>query len=274
MMKSLHSLTQQIIIWRKKYSQSYLILRERLITGQLFSSKTKNTDLNRKSRNKRIKLRHSLLILVIAIFSLTSVVSYRFYRQPRLTVGTVSPVTIQAPRDGKFEDKVTTLEKIKEVKTGIIPILKQDREVTIGIKLELSKYLTTIEELRQLVEEFPFVDTKTISLENQQYLRSSKDSEFKILLKCAKDKQSTAILDNDTSTAEFNVALQHTLSQLKAYRQEASPEEFEALIVKITLIRYRYAQALKKIQQQPLFLLNEADITTILSLSDRDWQKN
>ena len=273
MMKSLHSLTQQIIIWRKKYSQSYLILRERLITGQLFSSKTKNTDLNRKSRNKRIKLRHSLLILVIAIFSLTSVVSYRFYRQPRLTVGTVSPVTIQAPRDGKFEDKVTTLERIKEVKTGIIPILQQDREVTIGIKLELSKYLTTIEELRQLVEEFPFVDTKTISLENQQYLRSSKDSEFKILLKCAKDKESTAILDNNTNTAEFNVALQHTLSQLKAYRQEASPEEFEALIVKITLIRYRYAQALKKIQQQPLFLLNEADITTILSLSDRDWQK-
>ncbi len=273
MMKSLHSLTQQIIIWRKKYSQSYLILRERLITGQLFSSKTKNTDLNRKSRNKRIKLRHSLLILVIAIFSLTSVVSYRFYRQPRLTVGTVSPVTIQAPSDGKFEDKVTTLEKIKEVKTGIIPILQQDREVTIGIKLELSKYLTTIEELRQLVEEFPFVDTKTISLENQQYLRSSKDSEFKILLKCAKNKESTAILDNNTNTAEFNVALQHTLSQLKAYRQEASPEEFEALIVKITLIRYRYAQALKKIQQQPLFLLDEADITTILSLSDRDWQK-
>ncbi|MDJ0678626.1 MAG: HDIG domain-containing protein [Xenococcaceae cyanobacterium MO_167.B52] len=229
--------------------------------------------MNRKSRNKRIKLRHSLLILVIAIFSLTSVVSYRFYRQPRLTVGTVSPVTIQAPSDGKFEDKVTTLEKIKEVKTGIIPILQQDREVTIGIKLELSKYLTTIEELRQLVEEFPFVDTKTISLENQQYLRSSKDSEFKILLKCAKNKESTAILDNNTNTAEFNVALQHTLSQLKAYRQEASPEEFEALIVKITLIRYRYAQALKKIQQQPLFLLDEADITTILSLSDRDWQK-
>ncbi|MDJ0648892.1 MAG: HD family phosphohydrolase [Xenococcaceae cyanobacterium MO_188.B19] len=230
--------------------------------------------MNRKSRNKRIKLRHSLLILVIAIFSLTSVVSYRFYHQPRLTVGTVSPVTIQAPRDGNFEDKVTTLEKIKEVKTGIIPILKQDRDVTIGIKRELSKYLTTVEELRQLVEQFPFVDTKTLSLENQQYLRSSKDSEFKILLKCAKNQESTTILDdNNGNNTEFNVALQHTLTQLKAYREEASPEEFEALIVKITLIRYRYAQALKKIQQQPLFLLNESDITTILSLSDRDWQK-
>ncbi len=270
MMKSFHSLTQQIAIWRKKHSQRYLLIWEKLIKGQLFLPKTKNSSWNRKSKSKSIKLRHSLLILVIAVFSLTSVVSYRFYNQPRLTVGTVSPVTIKAPHDAEFEDKITTLEKRKEVQTGITPILKRNEEITFEIKLQLSKYLTTIEELRQLVQQFPFIDTNIISLENQQYLRSCTETQFKILLESLENSSSDdSQLDNPN---EFNVAWQHTLTQLRAYKEQVAPEEFYSLKVKITLIRYRYSQALKRIQQKPLFLLNDTDLTTILNLSDRDWQ--
>ena len=275
MMKSLHSLTQQIEIWWKKHSQSYVFLWEREIKGQLFPSKTKNRNLSRKSRIKRIRLRHSLLILIIAIFSLTSVVGYRFYNQPRLTVGKISPVTITAPYDAQFEDKVTTLEKRKEIQTGIIPILKQDRQITSQTLVQLSKYLTIIEELRRLVQPFPFVSTKVISLESQQYLRSCEDSRFKIILESLKNQQSPNSQPNSTSsnTPDFNVVLQQTIAQLQAYRQQISSKKFESLIFKVTLIRYRYAQAAKKIQQQPIPFLNETEFTNILNLSDRQWSK-
>ncbi|MDJ0742100.1 MAG: HDIG domain-containing protein [Xenococcaceae cyanobacterium MO_167.B27] len=274
MMKSLHSLTQQIEIWWKKSSQIYVFLWERGRKGHLFPSKTQNRNLNRKSRIKRTRLRHSLLILIIAIFSLTSVVGYRFYNQPQLTVGKISPVTIKAPRDAQFEDKVTTLEKRKEVQIGIIPILKQDREITNQTKLQLSNYLTTIDELRKLVQPFPFIDTGILSLETQQYLRCCDESQFKILLESltqqSLDSQPNSPANN---TPDFNVALRKAVTQLKAYRQETSPKKLESLMIKVTLIRYRYAQTLKKFRQQPIPFLNETEVETLFNFSDRDWQK-
>ncbi len=275
MMKSLHSFTQKIAIWRKKQNQSHLFLWEKWIQGQLFSSKHTKRNLNQKFSSKEITLRQSILILIIAIFSLTSVVSYRFYHQPQLKVGTVSPVTIKAPRDGVFEDKLTTLEKIKEVKTGIIPKLQQDKVITANIKLELSRYLGIIEELRQLARPFPFVDTKIISLENQQYLRSCEDAPFKNILEFLKNPKSPQSQLNYPSNniPEFNVTFQQTLNQLMAYRQQLSLEEFESFMAMVIQIRNSYAQALTKIQQKPLLLLSNTDITTILNLSDRDWRQ-
>ncbi|MCA2589798.1 MAG: hypothetical protein IM509_03330, partial [Microcystis sp. M31BS1] len=42
------------------------------------------------------------LIFLFTVGCLTSVVGYRFYNQPKLAVGTISPVTIIAPEDARF----------------------------------------------------------------------------------------------------------------------------------------------------------------------------
>jgi putative nucleotidyltransferase with HDIG domain len=289
MMKSLHSLTQQIQTWRRKssfrnfdrkswnlslLSRSCEFFGERGKGVKLLGFTSHHRGRKQKPRVKKIRLRHSLLILIFAIFSLTSVVGYRFYNQPQLTVGKISPVTITAPYEAQFEDKVTTIEKIKEVQTGVIPILKQDREITAQIKLQLSKYLTILEELRQLAQPFPFLDTKIMALESQQYLRSCENSQFKILIESLNDQKAstTETKTRANNAPDFSVALQQTITQLKNYRQQVSPAEFKSLMVKVTLMRYRYAQALKKFQQKQIPFLNEAEVQGILNLSDRDWQ--
>ena len=132
MMKSWNSLTQQIEVWRQKHK--YL---SKVLGKQKIPPKDRSTYLNtslgeRKPHYQRPKSKRQyfFLLLLFAIISLTSIVGYRFYNQPQLTVGKISPVTIKAPRAGKFEDTKTTLEKRQEVQTGIVPILKQNENLT------------------------------------------------------------------------------------------------------------------------------------------------
>ena len=49
-------------------------------------------------------------MLGLTVMSLTTVIGYRFYNQPQLSVGTVSPVKVFAPNDEEFVDEKTTEE--------------------------------------------------------------------------------------------------------------------------------------------------------------------
>ena len=74
-------------------------------------------DSARKSRSYSLgKLRRPLIFL-FTVGCLTSVVGYRFYNQPKLAVGTISPVTIIAPEDARFQDQETTA--LKRQKFGL-----------------------------------------------------------------------------------------------------------------------------------------------------------
>ncbi|XTZ20184.1 MAG: hypothetical protein ACQZ3M_01300, partial [cyanobacterium endosymbiont of Rhopalodia fuxianensis] len=93
---------------------------------------------------------HPPMMWGLAIISLTSVISYRFYNQPKLAVGTISPVTIIAPEDGTFEDLKTTEEKRKEVLTGIIPVLQRDVKLTSQLELTVKEALVSMQQLRNI----------------------------------------------------------------------------------------------------------------------------
>ena len=41
----------------------------------------------------------------ITVVSMTGVIGYRFYNQPQLAVGNISPITVVAPKDAKFADQ-------------------------------------------------------------------------------------------------------------------------------------------------------------------------
>jgi putative nucleotidyltransferase with HDIG domain len=274
-MKSFCSLTQYIELWRRKYPNLCHLLFRYGITDR---SKLATTGNNRRitpqrNRNKHYQRQNFLLLLAIAIFALTSVIGYRFYNQPQLAVGTVSPVTIIAPRDGQFEDSKTTAEKRRDVQTGVIPILKHNREITAQIKLQLAKYLSQLESLRQLAEPFPFIDTKLLSLETQQYLRSSPESEIKKIFDLVKGNRQLYSSQDETARETANVdLLQQTAAELSTYRQQVTASEFESLLAKIALSRYRYSQAWQKLQQKTGIRLYDEEIIALLDLDELAWE--
>ena len=274
MMKSWHSLTQQIEAWWQKYKNpSSLFWGNKPTQGLIVNSQIDPGLERRKLRRKKYKLRHFCLILALAITTLTGVVGYRFYNQPQLTVGKISPVTIKAPARGKFEDTKTTSEKRKEVQTGIVPILEQNKYITVEVQSKIAAYLKKVDELRQLIEPFPFFDLKILSLPSQQYIRSCSDSKFKAILASieqdSKLPQSQLILEN---IPDFNLRLQKVATELREYRQQASKSEFDNLISKIVLTRYRYSQGWKKLQQKQLERLSDREVAILLDLTKQNWK--
>ena len=280
-MKSLSSLTQKITVWWQNCQRKYSIFWG--IEAPLSLKSEQKTSENRprivSHRHRKDRKRNSLFVLAIAIITLTSVIGYRFYNQPQLTVGKISPVRIEAPSDGKFEDYKTTTERRKKVQTGIVPILKQNREITAQIKLQISKYLDRIEQLRKLAAPFPFIDSHILSLESQQYIRSCSESELKTILEIVHYQQSKNLSESaqeveiNKPPETLNPRLQQTVVELKAYHQEASVAKYNALLARIALIRYRYSQAWKKLQQKPIDRLNREEISTLLDLESSTWSQ-
>ena len=268
-MKSLFSLTQKVEAWWQNYQRREGFLRK--INNPLLGKSAKQVSETKTKivshRHKKRRQQNSLLILAIAIVALTSVIGYRFYNQPQLDVGTISPVTIQAPRDGRFEDEKTTQDRRKQVQTGVIPLLKQNRETTAQIKLQVSKYLEQIDRLRKFVAPFPFVDGQILSQEIQKYIRSSSESELKTILETVERRHSQN-LPESTKPANniIDVRLQQTINELQAYRQKVSASDYNALLARIALVRYRYSQAWKKLQQAPIEAINAPQISTLLDL--------
>ncbi|VEP14667.1 conserved membrane hypothetical protein [Hyella patelloides LEGE 07179] len=271
MMKSWHLLNQQIEIWRQKYKRQYNLLKIGEKQPKRFHRLWQQKSPKNYKRPRKIKLFDSVVMLFLAIVLLTGVVGYRFYNQPQLTVGKISPITIKAPKSDRFEDIRTTIAKRKEVQTGIVPILKQNEETTAEINLKLSQYLTQIDKLRALMEPFPFADTQLLSLGTQQYLRSCSQEGLDLIL-----EPPITIDDSSDSPAlkkypNFNLKTQKAIAEWDAYRQQTTDEDFQTFLAELEIARYRYSQGQKRLKQKPIGNFNQEEITTLLSLSDRLW---
>ncbi|MEM9274253.1 MAG: HDIG domain-containing metalloprotein [Cyanobacteria bacterium P01_F01_bin.143] len=274
MMKSWHLLTKKIDSWQRKCRQQFNFfwatqksqqIRQISAIVKYFSSPN-----SQSSKRQSIKLHYSLIMLVAALVALTSVVGYRFYNQPQLTVGKISPIRIEAPRTAKFEDTKTTSAKLKEVQRGIVPILKQNKEVTAQIRLQLAKYLELIEQLRIQTQPFPFFNLQIIDLPSQQYLRSCSTAELAIILNKLGIPQARAfsLLPDSLS---LNQLQKQTLSQLRQYQKAVSEPEFKQLIAYIYQIRLRYLQGQQKFQAKPIAGLSNQDLAAFLTLSPPEW---
>jgi cyclic-di-AMP phosphodiesterase PgpH len=278
MSKSWHTLIQKFEGWRQKYQHhsSWLWIQDSKLPKS--SKFILNSSLNRHRHPKRpTKLRNWLIVLVFSIVALTSVVGYRFYNQPQLTVGKIAPLTIKAPYSAKFEDTKTTLEKRQEVQTGISPILKQNEDLTLEITNNLTLYLESVDQLRKLTEPFPFFAPQALSLPSQKYIRFCPESEFKaVLASVDQNYRQNANYNNNILALEtrpdFNVRLQQVAAELQAYRAKTSATEFNTLIAQITLTRYRYSQAWRKLSQKRIARLDDQEIVILLDLTEKDWK--
>ena len=252
------NLSRSIDHWQRRYSDLKSLSSRLFNVSKTVKPFTQATDGVRIS--SRVKKKHPALILLLTIFFLTSIVGYRFYIQPQLAVGTVSPVEIEAPYDGHFEDYKTTAQKRRDVRTGTVPILKSDPNRTEQSNQSLAQLLKQLEQLRQGAEPFPFVDVNILSQSVQHYLRSSQEHEWQ------------AVLASVDSKSQSNSFFYQAAVELQQYRQQVSETEFKYLIDKITRTRQDYAAAKAKAVAAKLPLENEEKIA-LLRLNDDTWHK-
>ena len=282
MMKSWHSLIQKIAGWRYRDLHQRIFWWRKNLRSKTAGKSSPKSRFGQSGKKQQTKLRDFVVMLALSIMALTGVVGYRFYNQPQLTVGKISPLTIKAPYSAQFEDTKTTLEKRKEVQTGIVPILKQDRELTTEITRKLTSHLQQIDELRAMAAPFPFAAQKNLSLASQRYIRFCPESEFKaVLASVAQNYAAKTGAESSGGTAknltlekrpDFNLGLQKVADELETYRADTSENRFNTLIAQITLTRYRYSQTWKSIDRQKIARLDDKELIVLLDLTEKEWK--
>ncbi len=224
------------------------------------------------------------IIVVVAVLSLTGVVGYRFYNEPRLDVGTVAPQTIRAPMTATVEDLKTTEERRREARTGAVSVLMLDSTANQQIQRNLAQALEQGSELRQKAGEIPFMPVTMLSMPTQLYLRQAEEWEWRAILE-AVDTTATANLSlpglavpelrdlMKVGTMPLNSSQQQAIAELQSYRQMTSSADFAALVETILQARSNYPQAiaaLNRLESSPTEMLYDADL---FSLSDEEWQQ-
>ena len=222
--------------------------------------------INKLHKSQPIRKVHPPLMWGLAVVSLTSVIGYRFYNQPQLSVGTEAPMTIIAPRDGTFEDPKTTEEKRKEVRTGIVPVLQRDVQLTSQLKLDLAEAIAEIDQFREQTAPFPFISVDLIPLEIQHELRTATEKDWQTIV-------NELTTDKTISPNQLTPPLKTALQQLRDYGQTTSPSALTELLDTIKQSRQRYAQVRAEFSKVTTSHLTPALIGEFLSLDDSTWQQ-
>ncbi|OUL26541.1 phosphohydrolase [Nostoc sp. RF31YmG] len=169
----------------------------------------------------------SSVILAIAVVSLTGVIGYKFYNQPKLKVGTVAPQTIKAPRTRKIEDRQKTAAQRKAASNNSLPMLMVDMQINEQIDHNLQQLLDESDKIRAIAGPFPFVDSLDLPIVSQRYLRACTEAEWKnILLALEKTRKQPIglLLPNQKSSStigqkvskQFSSSLESSTSQSQA----------------------------------------------------------
>ncbi len=174
------------------------------------------------------------LIFGFTVACLTSVVGYRFYNQPQLSVDTIAPTTIKAPYAASFKDRQTTEEQRRKARTGIIPILRRNSQTTEKIKEDLKNIFLEIDDFRATNRELPIVQTQLLSLETQNYLITSQLNRWTELL--------SLYTNSENPNNVFHKIPPKVLRELSNYQQKVSTSNFENTLRKFQEAREKYAQ--------------------------------
>ncbi|MDJ0553789.1 MAG: HDIG domain-containing protein [Microcoleaceae cyanobacterium MO_207.B10] len=146
------------------------------LLGTVVKSQTKKQEKYRWST-----LATSPMLVVLAIVSLTATMGQRYYSQPKLDEGTVSPQTIRVPQDDIAIDTRTTEEKRKAARLGDVSVYMISESVNQKIDQELEELLTQANQVREIVADFPFVNTGILSTATQRHLRQVSEQKWQVI---------------------------------------------------------------------------------------------
>ncbi|MDX2097069.1 MAG: HDIG domain-containing protein [Leptolyngbyaceae cyanobacterium bins.59] len=225
---------------------------------------------------------HPPAIVFVAIVSLTSVLGYRFYNEPRLDIGTTAPQTIRAPEDAAVEDEKATEEQRKEARSGSIPVLQIDFAANQQMQNDLQQRLKWGTDLRQKAGVFPFVSTAILSNTAQLTLRRLNQPSWERLQRflLQPGEQFTAGARELTfdqflqgSTFPLNLTERRAIEELQSYQRGASQQELERVLRSLTQARQKYEAALLDLNNPPLPELENLYAPGLLDLPEPVWQK-
>ena len=208
---------------------------------------------------------HSPVMILISVTSLTGLVSYRFYNQPELAVGTISPSKIVAPRDGSFIDKKTTEENLRKIRTGSFKVYVENVKLSQNLKSSLNRQLEQINYLRQLKQKLPKVSPEILSTAVQEDLYSISEEKWQKIISevqlVPKDKNiATSIQDEK-------------IKQLSNYWKKVTPEEFELFVQQLQKNRQQYQIFQQKLKGESINNLNNSETKIVLNLDQKTWDK-
>jgi putative nucleotidyltransferase with HDIG domain len=265
-MKSFDALTQQLEGWRRHCDRYWHQLTPRALPSA------------RKPAQRRSLQIPGPVMLAIAIVSLTSVVGYRFYNQPRLKEGIVAPKTLIANDNIRFEDTQSTEAKRKQAQTGLFPILKVDPTANFQTEEKLEAFLSDVQQLRQQVGPFPYINERILSLPVQHFLRSSADEEWQYVVAAINPQNYGAFANGDGSSAALQSSprlpeIRDAIAGLRRYQAQAGPTELAILLEQIAQERRNYQGALNLIDSFATSDIAASYKISLLALSDTTWQE-
>ncbi|MBD2531536.1 HD family phosphohydrolase [Nostoc flagelliforme FACHB-838] len=294
-----------ILFFSKTNDKSVDVARRRHRRKQEIALQSKTKSVKTKSTIYAVCLdwvheQRSLVILAIALVSLTGVIGHRLYNQTQLQVGNPAPQTITAPYAASIEDQKKTEAERKAVSTSSLQVLMLDARMNEQINENLQKLLDDGNEIRTVAGAFPFFDPVILSISTQRYLRSYPESEWQAVLLTIENsknqqKRQTAASSRPSSIAAPNQERQprtttpqktnpvdfsqntdftQAVAELESYRVTSSDKSLSLLIAQISQTRQRYTQANAKLLQLET-VIPEAiyEESLFLDLSDVEWEK-
>ncbi len=221
-------------------------------------------DSARKSRSYSLgKLRRPLIFL-FTVGCLTSVVGYRFYNQPKLAVGTISPVTIIAPEDARFQDQETTALKRQKIRAGLLPRLKRDPQTTDQIERSLQDTLGQLSQIRPILRRNSILMGRTISNATMETLLTFSAPQWSTL--------QSRLNYEESFTKLLTKEQEYAIYEIQAYRQRVTKGSFEQFIDRLGQLRQIKEQTSQNYRHSSLNKLKYADLITAAQMGDREWQ--
>ncbi|WP_299402715.1 HDIG domain-containing metalloprotein [Acaryochloris sp. IP29b_bin.148] len=205
---------------------------------------------------------HSPLLFAVSVAALTSVIGHRFYNEPQLTVGTIAPETIRAPKSAQAPDPIATKTEREAVLRGAVSVYRLNSSQTANIQLDLNTYLADISKFRDSAGPLPYASTKALSPTAQHFLRQLTTGDFQKLL-----QQVSATTPPSTPWLKTANARQ-AISALKRYRaNEKDGGKWSSLIRQIGLAQRDYQAALKSVPPR----LQEFPSKDLLAFTEPEW---
>lgn len=254
-MKTLQSIRHSFNKWQKKSSQDTTVKNSKA----KFNSSS-SVDENKPLIFQWICKIHSPVMVLLSISTITGLVSYRFYNQPELAVGTISPTKIIAPTDGDFLDEKTTEELRRKTRSGLLPVLQQDTTLTQTIHNKINSKLEKIDVLRRRINQILLVNGNILSVSHQGYLYSLSQSQWEAIV-------------TDINNTPSSLSENPQLKSLFAYKQKVNPGEFQKTLNTLQKNRLQYQNLLQEFSQQNLNDFTEDDIKVLLQINSDTWEK-
>jgi putative nucleotidyltransferase with HDIG domain len=265
-MKNFYFLTQQLDGWRQSCRQYW----------------HRVTPTGRSATQKRLGRRAwqipGPVMLAIAVVSITSVVGYRFYNQPRLKEGTTAPEKVVATRNINLIDERATDNNRKEAKKAVTAVLMLDAEAIFQTEAELEKFISDVERLRQQAGPFPYVEESILEIPLQHFLRSSSEEEWQYI-KTTVDRLYTQETPEEIETNLDRAVVRslpevsEAIATLRRYQAQTGETKLAILLQQIETARMNYESALDLLDILTTSEIADNRKISLLALSDTTWQQ-